>query len=166
MKRFALVLFATAALAAPALALDPPSQATTPQLPTAVLSKPYAATLGDMIANTMAQYAQVEKARGDADLRGPGGWNGIDPSIVVTYDHDTNKLVLSLYGNVGEHPVDQARTTLETFRTRCLPVLAWAVANTYHVGIAENDITLVFCNRATMKEVIRREEAKYLVADN
>ena len=61
--------------------------------------------------------------------------------------------------------MDQARTTLDAFRARFLPVLAWAVANSYHVGIAENDITLVFCNRVTMKEVLRREGAKYLVAE-
>jgi hypothetical protein len=159
MKPLVLALLAVCATVAPAIAADAPAQANaTPQLPTAVLSKPYAATLGDMIASTMSQYAQVQKSR--------EGWSGSDAAVVVMYNHDTNKLVLSLYGNVGSTPVDQARTALDNFRSRSLPILAWAVANTYHVGIAENDVTLVFWNRATMKEILRREDAKYLVADN
>lgn len=54
MKRFALVLCALAALASPVMALDTPAP-TTQTLPAAVLSKPYPATMGDMIASTMTQ---------------------------------------------------------------------------------------------------------------
>jgi hypothetical protein len=163
MKRFALLLCALAALASPVMALDTPAS-TTPIAPAVSLGKPYAATLGDMIAFTMSQHMVVVKAL-DLNLLSP---------IMFTYDHDAQKIVVNIYGNphssnvfaTSPAPVDQAKGSLEYFRGKVLPVLTSIVNKTYKTTLADSDLTLVYLDRtANMKEVLRLESDKYLVAE-
>jgi hypothetical protein len=160
MKRLGLVLCALGALATPVMALDTPTSVA----PAANLSKPYIATLGDMIAFTMSQQMAVVKV--------------MDPRIVApttfTYDHTSQKIVVSVYrdphaSNIfGDSPpgsVDQAKSALEYFRARVFPALATIMTNTYNVTLSESDLTLVYLDRtANMKKVLRREGSKYLVS--
>lgn len=162
MKRFALVLCALAALASPVMALDAPVS-TDPTLPAAVLSKPYATTLGDAIASTMTQLVPVVKSNESFLWR-------VDGPVVIAYDHTSAKLVVSVF---GDHPiggygspgvVDKAKAALEYFRGKAFPVIATCIGQSYGVSLNDADLTLVYLDRATMKEVLRREGGKYLVS--
>ena len=159
MKHLALILFGLVALTSPAKALDAPD-ATPPTL--SAVSKTYA-TLGDVIASTMNQLVPVMKANAGYTWR-------IDGPIIVTYDHTSAKLVVSAYGDpdpaVGASTgsVDRAKTALEYFRGKAFPMIAACIGQNYGVGLNDSDLTLVYFNRRTMKEVIRREGTKYLVS--
>ena len=39
------------------------------------------------------------------------------------------------------------------------------IGQAYGVGLDESDLTLIYINRVTMKEVLRLEGAKYLVSE-
>lgn len=159
MKRFALALCALAAFASSAAALDTPAPAA-PTQPVAVLNKPYAVTLGDMIAFTISQYPAVQKHKE------PWGTNGLtEASFTTRYDHDSNKIVMAIFGFVGDTPVDQAKKSLEGFRTRYLPLLKAAVADAYHVTLNDSDLVIDFYNWDTRKPVLRRDGDKYLVSE-
>jgi hypothetical protein len=163
MKRFALVLCTLGALASAAMAAD--NQAATPAtLPAAVLTKPYTVMLGDMLASAMTQLVPVVKASESFQWR-------IDGQVVITYDHTSSKLVVSVFADppIGGYGapgvVDKAKASLEYFRGKVFPVIATSVGQTYGVSLNDTDLTLVYFNRGTMKEVIRREGAKYLVSE-
>lgn len=167
MKRFALVFCALAALASPALALDTPAP-TTPTAPGAAsLGKPYVVTLGDMIAFTMTQHMGPVRAMD----------SNIGSQMTFAYDHTSRKIVVYVYGDphssnvFGDSrsgvSVDQAKGSLEYFRSKVFPVLTTIVTKTYNVTLADSDLTLIYLDRtANMKEVLRREGDKYLVAEN
>ena len=162
MKQLAFVLCSLAALASPVLALDTPAPATA-TLPAAVLSRPYATTLGDAIASTMTQLVPVVKSNASFHWR-------VDGPVVVTYDHTAAKLVVSVFGDPpsggygSPGVVDKAKAALEYFRGQAFPVIATCIGQSYGVSLNDADLTLVYFNRGTMKEVIRREGTKYLVS--
>jgi len=157
MKRFAFALLALAALASPALALDTPAAA----MPTANLATPYAVTLGDMIAYTISQYPAVEKHKE------PWGTNGLSEATFTThFDHDSNKIVIEIFGYAGDTPVDQAKKSIDGFRSRYIPLFKTAVSNAYHVTLNESDLVIDFYDFNTWRSVIRRDGDKYVVADN
>ena len=117
MKGIVYLVCAITVLASPALALDTPASIA-PALPAAMLSKPYPSTLGDMIASTMGQLLPVAKERDS------WGW-GIDGPVVVRYDRNTSKLVVSVYGippsSSGTGLVDKAKSSLEIFGPKYSP---------------------------------------------
>jgi hypothetical protein len=153
MKQFGLVLCALVALASPAGALDTPSSTTLPA-PAASLSKPYVVTLGDMIALSITQTIPVLKANDP--------W-GITADVVASYDRETDKILVSILGT--RTSVDDAKAAIEYFRGKVFPALATRITKSYHVSLGEADLTLVYVTRFNMHEVIRREGAKYLVAE-
>ena len=164
MKRLTLVLCSLAALAAPVLAFDTMSS-TGPAAPAASLGKPYAVTLGDMIAFTMSQHMVAVRAMD----------SNIASQIVFSYDHASQRIAVCVYGDPHSSTsvfgsslgsVDQAKGSLEYFRSKVFPVLTTIVRKTYNVTVAESDLTLIYFDRtANMKEVLRRESDRYLVAD-
>ncbi len=162
MKRLGLVLFVLGALATPVMALDSPAPAP-PTLPTAILSRPYATTLGDAIASTMTQLVPVVKSNALFLWR-------VDGPVVITYDHTSAKLVVSVFGDPpsggygSPGVVDKAKAALEYFRGQVFPMIATCIGQSYGVGLNDADLTLVYVNRATMKEVLRREGSKYVVS--
>ena len=162
MKRLALVLCSLTALASPVIALDSP--APLPAAPAASLGKPYAVTLGDMIAFTMTQHMAVVRAMD----------SNISSQVSFAYDHASQKIDVYVFGDPhassafgsSQGSVDHAKGSLEYFRSNILPVLATIVTKTYNVTIADSDLTLIYLDRtANMKEVLRRESNKYLVAE-
>jgi hypothetical protein len=153
MKRFALALCALAALASPAAALDTPTSVT-PTLPVAVLNKPYAVMLGDMIALNITQTIPVLKANDP--------W-AFTADVVAKYDRESDKIRVSIFGT--KTSVDEAKAGIEYFRGKVIPALAAQIMRSYHVTIDESDLTLVYITRFNMHEVIRREGTKYLVAE-
>jgi hypothetical protein len=164
MKRLTITLCALVVLATPALALDLPNAANTPAAPAAILSKPYVATLGDMIALTMTSHMTIVQTL-DANVRSP---------ITLTYDHTSRKIVATVYGDPhvtdawgnSRGIVDQAKFSLEYFRTKVFPLLSGVITRTYNVTVSDSDLTLVYLDRtAAMKEVLRREADKYVVAE-
>lgn len=162
MKRFALVLCALAALTTPVMAIDTPAP-TASTLPAAMLNRPYATSLGDAIASTMTQLVPVVKSNASFQ------W-GVDGPVVIIYDHASAKLVVTVFGDppMGGYGspgvVDKAKAVLEYFRGKAFPVIATWVGQSYGVTLNDVDLTLVYLNRATMKEVLRREGTKYLVS--
>lgn len=158
MKRLVLVLLGAVGLAVPALALDTPAPA--PTSPTANLAKPYTVTLGDMIAFTISQYPAVQKHKE------PWGTNGLtEASFTTRYDHDSNKIVIEIFGFSGNTPVDQAKKSVEGFRTRYVPLFRAAVNNAYHVNLSDSDLVIDFIDWDTRRPVIRRDGDKYLVSE-
>jgi hypothetical protein len=92
--------------------------------------------------------------------------------VTFTYDHASRKIVVNVYGDphsaIGSSPasVDQAKQSLEYFRGKVFPVLADAVTKTYAVSINDSDLTLIYLDRTeNMKEVLRRDSEKYVVAE-
>lgn len=161
MKFYALVLCAIVAFSSPAVALTPPASAT---IPHANLSTPYAAALGDVIAFTMTQLVAVVKSNERFLWR-------IDGPVVITYDHTSTKLVVSVFGDppTGGYGspggVDKAKAALEYFRAKAFPVISTCIGKSYGVSLDDSDLTLVYFNSGTMKEVLRREGARYLVSE-
>jgi hypothetical protein len=164
MKRFALILLAAAFCVTPAVA-QTPSTSETPAAPRAILTTPYAATLGDMIALTMSAGMPIVKAT----------ISGVDAPVIFAYDRGSQKIVVSVYGdpvqsdifgNSTGGPVDRAKGALEFFRSKAFPLLGSLVSQTFNVSLSESDLTLVYLNRKNSnREVIRREGNRYLVAD-
>lgn len=157
MKILSLFLCALGVFAAPAIADTPSSQPSQ----AVVLSTPYPATIGDMIAFTMTQNMSVVQAL-DSNVPSP---------IVCAFDHGTQKITVTIYGDPrtwGRSPgrVDQAKFSLEYFRTKVFPLLAPIVTKTYNVALTDSDLTLIYLDRtAKMREVLRREADTYLVAE-
>ena len=151
MKRRVLVLCTLVALATPAFALDTPAPSA-PTLPAAVLTKPYAVTLGDMLAICITQTMPV--------LKSP--W-GFDADVLANYDHESGKIQITIYGS--RTSVDEAKVTVESFRSKVLPLMFARVSKSYHVGLDESALTVIYVTKATMREVIRRESEKYLVSE-
>ncbi len=149
MKRLVLTLCALAALASSAAALDTP--APTARTWPAVLSKPYAVTLGDMIAFCITQSMPV--------LKGPADY---DAGVIASYDHAGGKILVTIFG--GRTSVDEAKVSMETFRTKVVPLLSAEVSKSYHVALDESALTIIYVTGPTMHEVIRREGTKYLVS--
>ena len=151
MKPFVLVLCAVAAFASLADAQDSPVPAAS-KLPTAVLSKPYAVTLGDMLSLCITQTMPV--------LKDPWGFNADATAI---YDREDDKIRVTIFGT--RTSVDEAKASMEQFRTKVIPLLAAQVAKSYRLTLDESALSLIYVTRATMHEVIRREGAKYVVAE-
>ena len=152
MKRLTLVLCALAALASSSAALDTP--APTQTVPAAVLKKPYVVMLGDMIALNITQTIPVLKANDP--------WS-FTADVVANYDRETDKIRVSIFGT--KTSVDEAKAGIEYFRGKVIPALATQVKRSYHVNLDESNLTLIYITRLNMHEVIRREGAKYFVAE-
>ena len=151
MKRLLVILSTLAVIASPAFAIDTPAPST-PALPAPVLTKPYAITLGDMLAMCITQTMPV--------LKSP--W-GFDADAMASYDHQSGKIQVTIYGS--RVSVDEAKGSMEFFRSKVLPPLLVQVAKSYHVGLDESSLTIIYVTKTTMHEVIRRESDKYLVAE-
>jgi hypothetical protein len=65
---------------------------------------------------------------------------------------------VTIFGS--RNSVDEAEASIEMFRPKVIPGLAAQVGRSYNVAIDETAMTVIYLNRATMKEVIRREDAK------
>lgn len=149
MKRAAIVLLLLALSSTKATAQSEVDTSAT-ELPRAVLSKVYAPTLGEMVAQTITQVLVVFKP--------------IDAPMLAVYDKGMKKVELSVMG--GRNSVDGAKQSLDELREKGYPLIALVVGQTYHVSIDDADITLVYVNRLdSYKEVVRRENGRYVVPE-
>jgi hypothetical protein len=162
MSRSALVPCALAVIFPALTALNTAAPAAV-AAPAANLSRPYVLALGDMMAFTMSQQLAVVKSVDLSPL----------PPITFNYDATSRKIVVSVYGDPhgatlyksAQASVHQAEFSLEYFRGKVFPVLAEMVGKTYGVSPTDSDLTLIYFDRTSnMKEVIRRESDRYLVA--
>ena len=158
MPKTFLILTVTALLSALSAGTVPSSEV--PAAPKAIHTNPYTATPGEMIGLTMAQYLPAVRA--------------IDPSIddpmAFSYDHDTGRIIVSVYGDPNSTyfgartPIERAKSALDYFRNKYLPILANEVRQIHHVSLDESDVALIYFGRAhDLREVVRWEGDKYVV---
>lgn len=116
------------------------------KLPHAVLTKAYSVTLGQAVAGTISTLLATLKP--------------IDSPMMAVCDGD--KIEIWIFGGRGS--ADGARSTLEEFQQKASPVIAGIVGSIYGVELADDQMTLVYMNRFdSNKEIMRREDGKYLV---
>ena len=149
MRRLAVSMLLVGIVSTIAHAQTPADTAAT-EYPRATLSKVYAPTLGEMVAQTITQTLVVLKP--------------IDAPILAAYDRQEKKIELAVMGSRGS--VDSARQTLDELRVKGYPLIAYFVGVTYHVSVDDTDVTLVYLNRYdNYKEVVRRENGRYVVPE-
>jgi len=118
----------------------------TTEYPRATLSKPYAATLGDLIALNTSELITSFKSMSDA------------PTIAI-YDRDAKKIVIIQYGSRSS--LDGAKKGIDDMR-KSMGSIMQIVGGVYKVTIAEADFGYIYSHDG--KELVRWEDGKYTVA--
>ena len=112
----------------------------------AVLSKPYAVTLGQMIAASATTILQTLRP--------------IDAPMMAIFNGE--KIEIWVLG--ARSSPDGAKETLEKFQERAWPPLVAMIQGLYGVKLNDQQVTVIYRNRdADINEVIRRENGRYHV---
>jgi len=114
--------------------------------PPVALGKPYAATLGQMIAASATTILQTFKP--------------IDAPMMAIFNGE--KIEIWVLG-VRSSP-NGAQETLENFQERAWPPMVAMIQGLYGVKLNDQQVVVIYRNRgADIKEVMRRENGRYVV---
>jgi len=118
----------------------------TPTYPAAVLTKPYAPVLGDMIALNTSELLTALRAN-------------TDPPTVAIFDRDAEKVAVCVYGTRGT--LDAGKKTLDLVREK-MRILSPMIGYAYHVTLKTEGFGYIYFSND--KELVRWEDGKYTVA--
>jgi len=112
------------------------------------LGKGYDLTLGDAIARRVADLLSLRPEFENVP-------------VVATYDRGAKVIELTIAGSKTD--VAQAKSALEKLGKILEESVLPRVKKGFGVELEEGDFTFVYMNRKAGKEVVRRENGKYLV---
>jgi len=114
----------------------------------APLGKAYELTLGDAVARRVADLLSLRPEFADVP-------------VIAIYNRNTRGIELTLAGSRSE--VAQAKAALEKLSKILAEDLLPAVRKGFGADVSESDFMLVYLNRKSGKEVVRRDHGKFLV---
>lgn len=140
-------LFATLVLHSPAIAGTDPDTSTTPP-PRALLTKPYAPVLGEMIALTLSDFFATVKLN--------------DVPIMASYDRTTKKVEIIMFGSRAS--ADGAKESVADFLAKGFPLIEAVVSSVYGPRLDEDQLRVIYYNRLNAnKEILRWEGGQYII---
>jgi len=131
----------------PAVAGSDPDTSTTPP-PRAVLTKPYAPVLGEMMAFTLSDFFATAKI--------------VDSPILASYDKATKKIEIIMFG--ARASADGAKESVGDFLAKGLPLIEAVVSSVYGPRLDEDQLRVIYYNRLKEnEEVLRWEGGQYII---
>ena len=149
MKAALMVVLASVVLfgSLPAIAASDPDTSTTPP-PRALLTKPYAPVLGEMIALTLSDFFATAKL--------------IDSPIMASYDRATQKVEIIMFGVRAS--ADGAKESVSDFLAKGFPLIEAVVSSVYGPRLDEDQLRVIYYNRLNAnKEILRWEGGQYII---
>ncbi len=114
------------------------------------LARPYAPTVGEMVASDMGQLLMATRPLGP------------DTQLMAHYAKDSKKLVVSILGPT--QTADDAKAAIEFLRKQAWEPMEYRAELMFGLKLQDADVTIRYLDRGKdYEEIIRRENAKYVI---